>query len=153
MRRKDREVTEPEAIEAIIAAAQVCHLAMADGQAPYVVPLSFGYLPGRLYFHSAPQGRKLDILQRNPAVCFSLVAEAEILAAGTPCGWSLRYASVIGNGRAAWVTSDDEKREALDAIVAHYGGGEGHSYAPASLARVAILRVDIESLSGKHANK
>ena len=76
MRRKDREVTDQAAIQAILDKAQVLHLAMIDGDRPYVVPMHYGYTleNGRLtlYLHSAKEGRKLDILSKNSAVAFVL---------------------------------------------------------------------------------
>ena len=43
MRRKDREITERAEIEAILREAQVCRIALADDDGPYIVPMSFGY--------------------------------------------------------------------------------------------------------------
>lgn len=68
MRRKEREICDPEEMESIISRACVCRLAMCEGYAPYVVPLCFGYEGEYLYFHSATEGRKLEILKKNPRV-------------------------------------------------------------------------------------
>ena len=76
MRRKDREVTDLGAIERIIGDCKVLRLGMVDGRRPYVVPLNFGFdLRGgvlELYCHSAPEGRKVEVLRRNPEVCFEM---------------------------------------------------------------------------------
>lgn len=89
MRRKDREITDEEAIEEIVKSCKICHVSMADGGEPYVVPLSFGYeRQGRkltLYFHSAREGRKLDILHKNHRVCFEMALEGKPVHAKTPC--------------------------------------------------------------------
>ena len=82
MRRKDREVTDICGIEEILRQCKTCHVAMVDDGAPYVVPLSYGYQmldDGRLalYFHSAKEGRKLDILRRNSRLCFEIANEGE----------------------------------------------------------------------------
>ena len=50
------------AIEEVIARAPVCRLALSDNGEPYVVPMNFGYSDGVLYFHGAPNGRKIDII-------------------------------------------------------------------------------------------
>jgi hypothetical protein len=61
MRRKEKEITDRAELEAVIAEAQVCRLAMCDGAHPYVVPLCFGYEAGTFYVHCAAEGQKLAI--------------------------------------------------------------------------------------------
>ena len=65
MHRNEREITDKKDIDDIIRRCRVCHLAMCDEGQPYVVPLNFGYDGGFLYFHAAPEGRKIDIIKRN----------------------------------------------------------------------------------------
>jgi nitroimidazol reductase NimA-like FMN-containing flavoprotein (pyridoxamine 5'-phosphate oxidase superfamily) len=59
--------------------ATVCHLGLADGGEPYVVPVNFGYANDCLYFHSAQSGHKIDLLKRNPRVCFEIDTDLQIL--------------------------------------------------------------------------
>ena len=72
MRRSDREIRDRSSIDGILHAASVCHLALCDGDRPYVVPMSYGYDGDRLYFHCASEGRKLDVVRRNPNACFAV---------------------------------------------------------------------------------
>ncbi len=65
MRRNDSEITDRKDIDGIIRRCRVCRLAMCDGSQPYIVPLSFGYDGSFLYFHTAREGRKIDIIKRN----------------------------------------------------------------------------------------
>ena len=65
MRRKEKEIVEKSEIEAVISKASVCRLGMAEEGMPYVVPLCFGYENNTLYFHSAKEGKKVDILKKN----------------------------------------------------------------------------------------
>ena len=64
MRRKDREITDIDKIETIIASARYMHLGMFDGEFPYIVPLHYGYQmeKGKLtfYVHCAKKGHKLQ---------------------------------------------------------------------------------------------
>ena len=69
MRRKDKEISDRSAIEDIIKRSTVCRLAMSDNNSPYVIPINFGYENSTVYFHSAREGRKIDILKKNPNVC------------------------------------------------------------------------------------
>ena len=69
MRRNDRQVFDGE-IDAILRRGRVLHLGLQDGDAPYVVPVNYGFAveDGKrvLYFHGAGAGKKLDLLRRNP---------------------------------------------------------------------------------------
>ena len=102
MRRSDRELRDPGQLLEIIDACKVFRLAMVAEGRPYLVPLNFGYAyeggQFEFYFHSALQGRKLDLLRQNPQVCFELDCGHALVPADLPCGYSYRYASVIGEG-------------------------------------------------------
>lgn len=151
MRHPEKAITDPAAIDGILQRGLVCHLAMVDGDRPYVVPLCYGYREGVLYAHSGREGRKLDVLRRNPAVCFEISVDVALVPTESPCRWSMRYRSVIGTGRATLLDDPEGKRAALEIIVAHYGDApDGRErYPDAVLARTMIIRVDVESLSGK----
>ncbi len=58
MRRKDKEMTDPDAIASVIRRSTVCRLGMSDDNQPYVVPMSFGYKDGAVYFHCATRREK-----------------------------------------------------------------------------------------------
>ena len=102
MRRNDRAVTDIRGVEEILRECKTCHVAMVDNGMPYVLPLSYGYkiLDGNvleLYFHSALEGRKLDILRRNNKVCFELSIEGELVHSETPCNSGYYFSSVISD--------------------------------------------------------
>jgi nitroimidazol reductase NimA-like FMN-containing flavoprotein (pyridoxamine 5'-phosphate oxidase superfamily) len=63
MRRQDKEITDPKKIEAVLKKAQVIHIAMLDGDRPYIVPLNFGYAENAIYFHCAREGKKIDLIK------------------------------------------------------------------------------------------
>ncbi len=148
MRRKDREIKSREEIEAIIEKSLVCRLGMADEDGPYIVPLSFGYADNRLYFHSAKEGRKLDILRKNNKVCFEFDTDKEIVRGDKACDWGIKFKSVIGFGKAFIVEDVESKKAALDIIMAHYSSGQ-FAYDEKNLKRTVIIKVEIESMTGK----
>lgn len=117
MRRKDREVTRADEIRRILDSCKTACVAMIDGDTPYVVPLSYGYeLTGDrlvLYFHSAKEGRKLDVFRRNNRVCFTIFSEGESLLSENPCNSGYYFSSVIGNGAVEIIDDPNEKRVAL----------------------------------------
>jgi len=153
MRRKDREVKGWEGIEDIILRCRTCHLAMVDGGMPYVVPLSFGYrLMGggtlELYFHSAREGRKMDILRRDNRVCFALSDEGAPLFADTPCDSGYYYSSVIGNGEAVFIDDPVEKCEALSFMFRHQSGRDV-VFTPEQADAVCVYKVVSTDFTGK----
>ena len=128
MRRKDREVKNRNEIEDIFSKCKTCHVAMIDGDMPYVVPLSFGYrfTDGdvlELYFHSAFEGRKLNILKRNNKVCFEISSEGEnVVNIEAPCDSGYFYSCVIGNGKVEFIEDIAEKCDALSVLFTHQSG-------------------------------
>jgi nitroimidazol reductase NimA-like FMN-containing flavoprotein (pyridoxamine 5'-phosphate oxidase superfamily) len=149
MRKANREITDPGEIRAIMEEAQVCRLGMCDNGVPYIVPMNFGLGENCLYFHCAPEGKKIDILRDNNRVCFEMDLLHEVKRGAKACDFSARYESVIGFGRAALVEGQDEKRFALDRIMAHYGAPGPHAYRDDILAKTTVIRVDIDRLTGK----
>jgi nitroimidazol reductase NimA-like FMN-containing flavoprotein (pyridoxamine 5'-phosphate oxidase superfamily) len=148
MRRKEQEITDRTTLESILQRATVCRLGLAVGDEPYVVPVSFGYRDGCLYVHSSPEGKKVEMIRQNPRVCFEVDVDEELVRKGAPCAWSVRYRSVIGWGQAAFITAEEEKRRALDVIVTHYGAEPG-AYTDKALREVAVIRVQVEEMTGK----
>jgi nitroimidazol reductase NimA-like FMN-containing flavoprotein (pyridoxamine 5'-phosphate oxidase superfamily) len=148
MRRKDREITDRADIEAVLNEATVCRIALADGGVPYIVPLSFGYEDGSVYIHSAPEGKKIAMLEKNPRCCFEVDICDQVIRDEKPCSWGIRYRSVIGSGRAEILNGSEEKRHGLNCIMQHYGGGT-HEFSEHDLGSVAVIRITIESMTGK----
>lgn len=139
-------------IEEIIRRADVCRLALCEGDRPYVVPLCFGYEAeaGVLYFHCAPNGRKLEILDNNRNVCFEMDVDHELVPAETPCTWGFRYRSVVGFGSASCITDPESKREALRIIMRHYSEGV-FDFSEDALARTVVIKVAVDDMTGKSA--
>ena len=149
MSHAERLSTDPAVIADIIDRADVCRLGLCDRDRPYVVPVAFGFVDGALYFHTAPDGRKIDILNRNPRVCFEMDIDVKLMThPGKACRWTFLYSSVIGEGRAVELVDDAERRSGLNAIMRHYSGRDWE-YGAAALAETAVWRVDVESLTGK----
>ena len=148
MRRKEKEITDAAELEAVIAQAQVCRMAMCDGDRPYVVPLCFGYTDRVFYFHCAAVGRKLDALKRNPHVCLELEAGVSLKPGVKACDWGMNFRSVIAFGRAERVESPEAKRRALDLIMARYAPGVV-DYLEAALSKTVVIQVEVMSMTGK----
>ena len=150
MRKKDKEIQDRKVIDRIIGRASLCRLALCDGDQPYIVTMNFGYDGSRLYFHCATEGRKIDLIKKNNKVCFQMDLNYELVEAEKPCKYTSKFLSVVGFGKAALLTDRDEKIPALDIIMKHYDGPSG-DYVDEVLEKVTVIRVDIESISGKYS--
>ena len=152
MRRSDRELRDPGQLLEIIDACKVFRLAMAAEGRPYLVPLNFGYAyeggQFEFYFHSALQGRKLDLLRQNPQVCFELDCGHALVPADLPCGYSYRYASVIGEGTVELVEEPARKVLYLQRLLRHQTGRD-FPLQEEQAASVAVGRILVHSLTGK----
>jgi len=148
MRRRDRELTEAEAMK-LLDDAEWGVLATVDAEGwPYAVPVNHAVVEGRLILHCATKGHKLDNLAFNPRVSYCTVTLAEPL----PAELATRYASVVVFGHAELVADETEKRSALRAL--------GLRFAPEhsevvdreigkDLFRTAVVRIHIERATGK----
>jgi len=157
MRRKDREVTDIKGIEEILHQCKTCHVAMIDEGLPYVVPLSYGYkiLNGNvleLYFHSALEGRKIDILKRNNKVCFEMANEGTPIFGDAPCNFGYYYASVIGFGEVVFIDDPNEKSEALAVIFKHQAG-RNVTFNAQQAETVCVFKIVSTEFTGKRKPK
>ena len=150
MRKQERKINDEQEIRKILEMGLVCRLGLSDGQSPYVVPMNYGYRDNRIYFHCAREGRKIDILKINDRVCIEVDVDSRVVKGEQPCRWTMKYRSVIGFGRARIVHDEAEKKDALDVIMAHYGGSGG-DYDEKSLQRTSLIEVVLESISGKQS--
>jgi uncharacterized protein len=150
MRRADREITDAAQVAALLQRERVLYLAMCDEGTPYVLPVSYGYDGESLFVHSAAAGRKIEVLQRNPRVCFAVTLDQELTTGDVSCGWSFKYRSVVGEGVVHFVEDEEGKRQGLDVLMRQHGG-TGGDYLPENMAKTAVLRIEILSLSGKQS--
>ncbi|MHC4580450.1 MAG: pyridoxamine 5'-phosphate oxidase family protein [Planctomycetota bacterium] len=149
VRRKDKEINDITAIEGIIRKARVCRLGLSENGRAYIVPLCFGYKDNNLYFHSAREGRKLDMIKKNNNVCFEIDIDHEFVTSKEACGYNMKYQSVIGFGKATFIEDIESKRKAFDVIMQNYSDGSFEYPAEALKNTVIIIRVEVESMTGK----
>ncbi len=153
MRRQDREVTEPERIRQIISACTCCRLGFCDQGQAYIVPLSFGFTErdGKytFYFHSAKEGRKIDLIRRTGYAAFEMDTNYQLRTAAAACAHSASYQSIMGGGPVAFVEDPAEKEAALQAIMLHTAGKDGWTFSAQMLDSVCVFRLTAETLSCK----
>ncbi|MBE6902452.1 MAG: pyridoxamine 5'-phosphate oxidase family protein [Ruminococcaceae bacterium] len=153
MRRSEREITDINELERILSEAQVCRIALVDGEAPYIIPMCFGYtLEGDqlvLYFHSAPQGKKMELIKANNNAAFELDRMGDIIAGDTACSFSVAYECITGRGTLD-IINGIEKLTGLNTIMAKYDKtNREHKYSEQSLNNVAILKLTVDEFCCK----
>jgi len=147
---KDREIKDFNEIEEILKTAQVCHVGMVDDGKPYVLPMNFGYVENTIYLHSAPDGKKIDILTKNNNVCISFDIDQKLKYRDehVACSWGMRFRSVVLSGKVFFIEDNDEKINSLNIIMKHYTKKE-FTYNLPAVKNVKIWKVEIEEISGK----
>jgi hypothetical protein len=136
MRRKDKEISDPREVEAILKEALTLHLGLCLGDEPYL--------------HGGVGGTKFELMAANPRVSFSVVTGVETIPHPEPCEWSVRYRSVVGFGTARFLETPEEKNRGLNALTAHLGAGT-HTYSPELLARVVVVEIDVTQATGRQS--
>jgi nitroimidazol reductase NimA-like FMN-containing flavoprotein (pyridoxamine 5'-phosphate oxidase superfamily) len=152
MRRKDRQIKEVADLELIISRSDVCRVAFADKNLPYIVTMNFGYSGGDhpcFYFHCANEGKKLEMMRKNNFVCFELDTNHEIYEGENGCDWGMRYCSVVGYGIISVLEERESRINGLDCIMSHYSDRTKFSYDEGVLGNTTILRLEIEEMTGK----
>lgn len=155
MRREEREITDAARLNAVIEACDCCRLGFSDGDEVYIVPMNFAYDPDArvFYFHGAAEGRKIECIRKTGKAGFELDTAHALARADAACSHSFFYASVIGTGRVSLVCDGEEKARALSLIMRHYTGREGWAFSGSMTKGVAVIRLDVEHMSGKeHRN-
>ena len=154
MRRKEREVVQIDELLAIIDTCKVCRLGLAEEHQAYVVPLNFGYTYDNnaltLYFHGAHVGKKIEAIKKNNKACFELDCDHQLIARESACNYSFAYASIIGFGTITFITTEEEKVNALNSIMKHQIGKEiHHEYKTEQLKAVAVYKINVSEFTGK----
>ena len=153
MRKADREIKNFDEIVDVISRCDTIRLGISDVEAPYIVPLSFGYevLSGKLavYFHGAKAGRKAELLRSLPRVC----VEAD-LCHGFPAngrgGYTCDYESVIGYGNVE-LLEGAEAEKGIRLLLEHCGI-HAEACPEEAMAITAVNRVVLDEISGKRRN-
>lgn len=149
MRRK-RQLLPSEVSVAILERMTNGVLAVhGDDGYPYAVPVSYVYAGGRIYFHTAKEGHKVDAIVRNAKVSFCVVEQDDV----RPAEFTTYFRSVIAFGKARVLTDEAEKRAALELLADKYSQGEPGLEAEIEkgFSHLLMVEVEVEHLTGKEA--
>ena len=154
MRRKDREITDFDAIVQIIRACHSCVLGLNDDGFPYLVPMNFGMdiEEGQLYlyFHCANEGKKLDLIRKDNRVTFEMDCEHNFILYEERMSCTMGFASVIGHGTISFVP-EEEKLDALKILMRQYHA-EDFRFNTDMVPATTVLRLKVSDVIGKRRN-
>jgi len=150
MRRSDKAVTEQAAIDKILGAGEICQLAFSADPVPYLVTLNYGYYDGTLYFHSASEGRKIDLIRKHGKAAFTIALDLGLITGEKACDWSVRFQSVVGHGLISLFESPEDKRRALDLFMGQCTD-EDFSYPDKMIQATAVFKLEISEMTVKQS--
>lgn len=150
MRRKNQHLSNAETIEILQACTSGVLSVAGDDDYPYAVPLSYVYQDGKMFFHCAAEGHKIDSINRNNKVSFCVIKTDDVIQKT----FTTHYKSVIVFGKARILKDEGEKRAALECLVKKYSPDyirEGQIEIEHDLKKVCVVEVAIEHMTGKAA--
>ncbi len=151
MRRTDKEITDLKIMSDILVNSSICRLGLVEDGEAYIVPVNYAFKDGYIFIHSAVEGRKMEILKTNPKVTFEIEYLNEIVKNEVACKWGTKYRSVMGKGTIEIRYDAESKRECFDLLMKKYGADFLPIYDESALEKAAVLRLKIESYTGKQS--
>lgn len=152
MRRKDREITDIQKIEQVLASAKYLHLGVFDDEYPYVVPLHYGYTMENekltFYVHCAKEGHKLECIRKNNSVFIEIDCGEKLIEANSPCEYGAEYASVMCRGKAIILQDVSKKCKALRILMKTQTGQE-HEINEKMADAVNVIQINVDSYTAK----
>ncbi len=152
MRRSKQQLSPDEAVDILERNTAGVLAVSGDDGYPYAVPLSYVYADGKIYFHSALAGHKIDALEASDKVSFCVVDADDVV----PSEYTTYYRSVIAFGRARILRDEQEKMAALRMLGEKYNPGQPEALAAEiahGFARLHMIELTIEHLTGKQAKE
>jgi len=154
MRRQDREITDIGEKINVIKKCKVCRIGLSENNVPYIVPLNYGYSFENgvltLFFHSALEGKKLDILKNNNNACFEIDCDTKLVEAENACNYGYAFKSIIGYGKVVILENTDEKIHGLTMIMKHQTDKETvYEFTHEQVKNICVYKMLVESFTGK----
>lgn len=148
MRRSERQISEAETISILQKCSSGVLAVNGENDYPYAVPLSYAYEEGKIYFHSALEGHKIDAIRKDSRVSFCVIAADNVI----PGSFSTNYSSAVLFGRARILEDPVEKQHVLELLLAKYSPEfveDGKAYIARAWDQVCTVEIMIEHMTGK----
>ncbi len=151
--RREKMITNESEIIKILDESKVVHVGMVDGDEPYVVPMNYGYSleDGKLtiWLHGAMQGRKLDILRKNPKVFIEMECALQPFEGSVACKYGLSYSSLMGRGTAEIVEDVEQKKLGLKLLMKTQTGKD-FEFEDKLTTVVSVIKIECTEYTAKH---
>ncbi len=151
MRRSRQQLTAEESAAVLERGTSGVLAVAGDDGYPYAVPLSYVYADGKLYFHCARSGHKLDAVRRHEKASFCVIDRDEIL----PEAYTTGFRSVIALGRVRELEDETETRAAIERRALRYAPEDDPEGRRAAIDRdydrMCMLELTVEHMTGKEA--
>ena len=151
--RRELEITDIKKITEILQKETVIHIALTDGDEPYVIPMNYGFTmeKGKLtiYLHGATEGKKLDLIRKNPKVFFSVESDVIPFSGQVACQFGTSYYSVMGKGEAKILEDVEEKKRGLS-IFMKTQTGKDFEFNDRMVSAVSVIKIDVSTYTAKH---
>ena len=148
--RRFKQLLDEQAVKEILNNATNGVLSLVDSAGePYGVPISYAYDgAGSIYFHSAVNGHKIECIEANSSCSFCVVAQDMVV----PDEFTTYFRSVIVKGTIHAVIARDEMIKGLLLLCEKYSPGiDPDAEISKCINHVSVLRLDIDSMTGKEA--
>ena len=148
IRRKKQLLPEETVVEMLQRNTSGTLALLGDDDYPYAVPLSFIYLNGKLYFHSAKNGHKIDAVRNYEKASFCVIDRDQIV----PEKFTTHYRSVIAFGKVRLIEEVEEMRSIATALAMKYSGDFAEQIPDefkAYVNNLVIIEMTIEHMTAK----
>ena len=146
-------INSREEMEEILRKETMGFLGLCMDRIPYVVPLTYAYVEGRILFHCALKGKKLDYIMANPQVCFTVGKQfGEVCdhPQGARCRAS--HDSVICYGTARVIENMEERWEVLNQFNRSLQP-DAEEIALGAISKCCAVEIRITEMTGRKQQK
>lgn len=150
MRRIAQQLPSEETEKILLNGKSGVLACLGDNDYPYAVPMCYAYESGKIYFHSAVMGHKIDAIEKCEKISFCVTEKDEII----PEKFNTDYVSVIAFGKAKILTEGEMKKYAMKLLVEKYSAGyekQGAIDTEKKWRAFCVVEMDIEYVTGKKA--
>lgn len=151
MRRKKQLLSEADCAAVLERGTSGVLAVSGDDDYPYAVPLSYVYHDGKIYFHCAKSGHKIDAIKRNEKVSFCVVDQDKIV----PEEYTTYFRSVIAFGRVRFIEDDAKRREAVAVLGRKYAPNNSEERLNQAIDNewnpLCMAEITIDHMTGKEA--
>ena len=147
MRRSKQELSKEECIDILTNEPRGVLALIGDFDYPYALPMSHVYVDGKIYFHGAMKGHKMDAIKKFNKVSYCVIDKG----VKNPDGWSYTFKSVIVFGKIRTLTDRDEKIDRLTHLGDKFFPTHDQTVSEIEkfLDRTAVFEIAIDHMSGK----